>query len=138
MKINFKLNHPDAKAPTRAHHFDAGNDLYSIENIDLYPGVTKIKTGVSVALPAGTVGVIKDRSSMGIKGLHVYAGVIDHGYTGEISVVLYNMSDKPYPVRVGDKIAQLVVLPISVVDWEQSDSLEATDRGDSGFGSSGK
>lgn len=139
MNINFKLTHPDAKAPTRAHEYDAGNDLYALEDAVVGPHhVTKIRTGVAVALPEGTVGLIKDRSSLGSKAIHVFAGVIDAGYTGEISVILATISTSNFYIKKGDKIAQLVVSPIVVVNWQETTSLSETDRGEAGFGSSGK
>ncbi len=139
MKIEFTTLHIDAKAPTRAHEYDAGNDLYALEDAMVYPNsVCKIRTGVAVALPQGTVGLIKDRSSMGSKGIHVYAGVIDCGYTGEISVMLTTNHFIYYQIKKGDKIAQLVVSPIIVAEWKKVDDLQQTDRGTSGFGSSGK
>ncbi len=117
--------------------------MYSIEDVTIEAGrIGKIKTGVSIDLPPGTVGIIKDRSSMGSKGMHVFAGVIDCGYIGEISVILYNSGKPsetwPYVVKKGDKIAQLVIMPIEVVEWEQVQELSSTERGSSGFGSSGK
>lgn len=139
MKIKFVLSHPDAKQPTRAHDTDAGNDLYALEDTILVgSSVTKVKTGVSIALPVDTVGIIKDRSSMGAKGMHVFAGVIDTGYVGNISVVLYNSTPFNYEVKKGDRIGQLVIMPIVSAEWEQVDSLEITPRQNGGFGSSGK
>jgi dUTPase len=89
--VDFVLLEKDAKMPTRAHEFDAGNDLYALEDCTIYPGcIAKVRTGVAVAVPQMMQGIIKDRSSMGSKGLHVFSGVIDHGYTGELSVVLHN------------------------------------------------
>lgn len=137
--INYKLCHPDAKAPTRAHQHDAGNDLYSIEDKELPIGaLVKIKTGLAISLNKQTVGLIKDRSSMGSKGLHVFAGVIDAGYTGEISVVLFNAGDTAYSIKKGEKVAQLLVMPVIDACWWEKDELESSARGDKGFGSSGK
>jgi dUTP pyrophosphatase len=135
----FVLNHPDAQAPTRAHDADAGNDLYAIEESTLEPGLHyKIKTGLQIQLPKGTVGLIKDRSSLGSKGIHVFAGVIDEGFTNDISVILCNLSQKPYIINKGDRIAQLLVMPVCNVKWEQASVLEETKRGNGAFGSSGK
>lgn len=139
MKIEFKTTHPDAISPTRAHECDAGNDLYALEDVTVYPhSVHKIRTGIAVAIPQGTVGLIKDRSSMGSKGFHVYAGVIDCGYTGEISVMMTTNHHSSSQIKKGDKIAQLVVSPIIAVEWSKVVVLQETDRGDAGFGSSGK
>lgn len=138
-KTKFVLSHPNAKTPTRAHDTDAGNDLYAIEDSTLEPGLHyKIKTGLQIQLPKGTVGLIKDRSSLGSKGIHVFAGVIDEGYISDISVILCNLSQKPFIINKGDRIAQLLVMPVCNVKWEQASMLEETKRGNGAFGSSGK
>lgn len=124
--------------PERAHSADAGLDLKSAEYqvIPQYE-MRKIKTGVHVELPKGTVGMIKTRSSVNALGLQC-EGVIDEGYTGEIMVVMQNHTDKIALIQPGEKIAQLVILPVIRPEIELVDELEGTERGDKGFGSSGK
>ena len=115
--------------PTRAHEFDAGLDLYSNRNAYVYPGESELfDTGVHIQLPKNTVGFLKSKSD----------GVIDVGNVGRIMVKLYNHSDKPYRVRKGDKISQLVILPCLLPELEVVDSLEDTGRGNGGFGSTGR
>jgi dUTP pyrophosphatase len=99
-----------------------------------------IETGLHLEIPMGYVGLVKDRSSIASAGLHTMAGVIDASYRGEVKVLMVNLSDAPYTVSVGQKIAQLVVMPIyaqSVDIVETLDDLTETARGDGGFGSTG-
>ena len=136
MKI--KLD-PGAKMPTRAHENDAGLDLYARETriIRAMSGV-RFDTGVHVELPAGTVGMIKSKSRLNVNYGLTCEGVIDVGYTGSIVVKLYNHTLDEYEVRAGDKIGQLVVLPILTPPLELVESLEETERGNGGFGSTGR
>jgi dUTP pyrophosphatase len=132
-----------AKMPTRAHQWDAGLDLYAPECSMLHTimpcgGSTVIDTGVHVQIPEGYTGFIKAKSGLNVKHGLTCTGVIDAHYTGSIAVKLYNHHPcLRYDVRPGDKIAQLVILPCLLPDLELSDSLEETDRGDNGFGSTG-
>ncbi len=136
MKI--KLD-PGAFAPERAHATDAGLDLRSPYYcvVPAHDSRT-INTGVHVELPRGTVGMLKSKSGLNVKHGIVSEGVIDQGYTGAIQVKLYNHSDTDYMVDVGDKITQLVVIECLFPDVEIVEELEDTDRGDAGFGSTGK
>ena len=95
-------------------------------------------TGVHIQLPKNTVGFLKSKSGLNVKYGITSEGVIDVGYTGSIMVKLYNHSDKPYRVRKGDKISQLVILPCLLPELEVVDSLEDTERGTGGFGSTGR
>lgn len=128
-----------AKMPTRAHETDAGFDLYARET-QIVPAKesAKFDTGVHVELPAGTVGMLKSKSGLNVKHGLTSEGVIDVGYTGSIVVKLYNNSGHDYRVEKGDKISQLVIMPILTPELELVESLEETDRGNNGFGSSGK
>lgn len=131
---------PWAIMPTRAHEFDAGLDLYSAyDDVCVYAGESEIfDTGVHIQLPKNTVGFVKSKSGLNVKHGITSEGVIDVGYTGSIMVKLYNHSDKPYRVRKGDKISQLVILPCLLPELEVVDSLEDTERGTGGFGSTGR
>ena len=126
--------------PTRAHEFDAGLDLYSAEDdVYIYPRNSEwFDTGVHIQLPKNTVGFLKSKSGLNVKSGITSEGVIDVGYTGSIVVKLYNHSDKPYLVCKGDKISQLVILPCILPELEVVDSLEDTERGTGGFGSTGR
>ena len=125
--------------PTRAHEQDAGLDLYSPVYVDLMPmgGRAVIDTGVHIQLAPGTVGFVKGRSSLNSKGIIVAEGTIDEGYTGSIGVVLINTSREVYHIEAYDRIAQLVVQDVRHPSVRIVDSLDKTERGENGFGSSG-
>ena len=128
-----------AYMPTRAYSTDAGLDLYSpVDVMIMTQASAVIDTGVHVALPEGSVGFLKSKSGLNIKHGILGEGVIDAGYTGSIRVKLYNHSEEGYYIRRGDKITQLVILPVILPDLEQVDSLEDTERGCGGFGSTGR
>ena len=141
----FKLD-PDATVPTRHKTTDAGLDLYALEDTYIALGTTgKVKTGVAIEVPPGYVGRISDRSGMAAKGLIVGAGVIDAGYSGDHTVVLHNFSAinqkqylDGYLVKKGDKIAQLVVYLIETPEVQVVEQLWISERGNTGWGSSGK
>lgn len=136
MKI--KLD-PGAYMPERAHEADAGYDLRSPIKDRLYAGeAIVIDTGVHVAIPAGYAGFLKSKSGLNVKHDIVGEGVIDSGYTGSIRVKLYNHGEESYVIEKGDKISQLVILPICTPDLELVGELEETERGDGGFGSTGR
>ena len=141
MKILFTLD-DGATAPTRAHSTDAGLDLYSLHPANIPPGGRElVGTGVHVSIPPGYVGLICPRSGLAHKqGLTVLnaPGVIDAGYTGEIKVNLHNTDCMAQHVDAGDRIAQLVIAPIPDAHLVQVDTLESTERGDSGHGSTGQ
>ena len=125
--------------PTRAHATDAGLDLYAMVT-QIVPAKESavFDTGVHVELPYGTVGMIKSKSGLNVKHGITSEGVIDVGYTGSIVVKLYNNSGYDYTVNAGDKISQLVILPMLTPDLEVVDRLGDTERGAGGFGSTGK
>ena len=132
---------PNAVIPTKANLTDAGFALYaSMEGSTiLNPREVKlIPTGIAMALPRNYAGLIWDRSSMGVGGIHRFAGVVDSGYRGEIKVCLYNSNDRPYLVNSGDRIAQILIQKVDNFYLREVASLNETDRGDGGFGSSGK
>lgn len=125
--------------PTRAHETDAGLDLYStIRQVIRANDRESIDTGVHVAIPEGYVGMITSKSGLMANEGITCRGTIDAGYTGSIKAVLFNHSQKEYIVEKGQKITQLVIFPIITPDLELVDSLEETERGNGGFGSSGK
>ena len=128
-----------ARIPTRAYEFDAGMDIYSREN-KIVPahGSAVFDTGVHVAIPAGYCGMLKSKSGLNVKHGLTGEGVIDYGYTGSIRVKLYNDSGDDYAVKMGDKISQLVLIPVYLPQIEIVDELPPTARGARGFGSSGK
>ena len=127
-----------AKMPTRAHEYDAGLDLYAIEDGYIRCNQSRtFDTGVHVEIPEGYVGFIKSKSGLMVNHGIVTDGTIDAHYTGSIKVCLFNHGGSKYEVKKGDKIAQLVIVPCLLPELELVDSLEDTDRGDAGFGSTG-
>jgi dUTP pyrophosphatase len=136
-KLKIMLD-PGAKKPTRAHSTDAGLDLFSREDAVIHPNSSgEFDTGVHVAIPDGYVGFLKSKSGLNVKHSVQSEGVIDSGYTGSILVKLFNHGSAAVHIQKGQKITQLVILPIITPDLEQVDSLEETERGNGGFGSSG-
>ena len=129
-----------AKMPTRAHATDAGFDLYARE-MQIVPAKESatFDTGVHVELPLGTVGMLKSKSGLNVRYGITSEGVIDATYSGSIVVKLYNNSGMDYTVQKGDKITQLVILPLVAVNGlELVEKLEETGRGNNGFGSTGR
>lgn len=136
MNLKFKVLN-GGKLPTRAHKEDAGFDLYSPKNSILCGGTARIKLGVCVEIQKGYVGFIMGRSSLNKKGVVCLTGVIDSGYTGEIAVVLNSIGTLAR-IKKGDRIAQLVVAKLADIDDAVAvDSLEDSERGAGGFGSTG-
>ena len=130
---------PGARLPERAHPTDAGADLFALENYTINPGEQKlVDTGIAVKIPDNFVGLIYNRSSQGKKGITIphSVGVIDSDYRGNLKVLLKNISEEPYNILVGDRIAQLVIQPVQLVDFV--DSWNDTQRGTGGFGSTGQ
>lgn len=128
-----------ARMPTKAHRADAGFDLYSREAV-IVPAreSATFDTGVHMQIPEGFVGFLKSKSGLNVKHGITSEGVIDSGYTGSIVVKLYNHSGKDYKVQIGDKISQIVLLPIAMTDLELVRDFENSERGNHGFGSSGR
>ena len=121
------------------HETDAGWDLKCITDL-VVPAkeVTPlIQTGVRLDIPEGYFGLVKERSSMAAKGIFVLGGVIDSGYRGEVLINLANIGKKEYKVKAGDRIAQLIIIPCSV-NVVQDDWLSVSERGEEGFGSTGR
>ncbi len=142
MFINIKLD-DGAILPTKAHKTDAGFDLYAPERFIIPPnkwdGGGVIDTGVHMLIPDGYVGMIKSKSGLNIKHDITTEGVIDAGYTGSIVVKVYNYSSDEYVFEKGDKVTQIVIIPIANVEgFTLVDEFEDTERGEDGFGSSGR
>lgn len=136
MKI--KLD-PGAFPPIRAHADDAGLDLRSPVDFILKPRASyTVDTGVHVAIPAGCAGFLKSKSGLMVHHDITSEGLVDCGYTGSIRVHLINHGDAHYSIRRGDKITQLVIVPVQIPAVEIVDWLDDTERGDAGFGSSGR
>ena len=157
MEIKYSKLHPEGKEPFRANESDAGYDLFSTEYVTLEPFQRKlISTGINVEIPQGFYGRIAPRSGLACKkGIDVMAGVIDSGYRGEIKVLLINLNFEGYnlqpnafeamfgsanktEIKPGDRIAQLIIEKCHTVEWKSMKTLEESQRGEGGFGSSGQ
>ena len=128
-----------AKLPVRAHDTDAGADLYCMSDV-VVPAhdSVEIDTGVHVQLPAGTVGMVKSKSGLNIRACITCEGVIDEGYTGSIKLRVYNHGDYDYTFAAGDKVTQLVVMPVVYPSYVEVVTIAGGKRGDGGLGSTGK
>ena len=142
-KILFQVLNPLASMPTQATKGAAGFDLKSVETRTIYPGErATIATGLAMAIPAGYEGQVRPRSGLAAKnGITVLntPGTVDSDYRGEVKVILYNSeSHKPFEIKIGDRIAQMVIQAVPQVEFELVESLDETERGAGGFGSTGK
>ena len=139
MELYVKRHTDTARLPEKAHQGDLGYDIFADEDVDLSHNEYKlISTGISVKCSNGGWGwIIKDRSSMAVKGLFSHAGVIDGGYTGEIKVLLQNVGEF-YQIKKGDKIAQLIPTKVTSFEVMETTELHGGHRGSKGFGSTGR
>jgi dUTP pyrophosphatase len=142
LKVKLKRLDPSLPLPGYAHHTDAGCDLYSRIDATIGPGErTLIPTGIEIAIPEGYAGFVQPRSGLALKdGISMVnsPGLIDSGYRGEVSVILINQDTKKiFRVGKGDKICQLVIQKVEKPQFQVVDSLDETERGKDGFGSSG-
>ena len=133
---------PGAVLPSRAYDGDAGLDLPAAEAVVLAPGERAVVgTGLAVAVPEGHAGFVQPRSGLAAKhGITIVnaPGLVDSGYRGEVKVVLLNTGDEPFEVEPGMRIAQFVVLPVAAVELVEVAELPGTERGERGYGSSGR
>lgn len=141
MTVRFRLLDSSAKLPTYAHLGDAGMDVCSIEDVVIAPGARHlVKTGFAMELPDGFEAQVRPRSGLAIKsGITVLntPGTIDSGYRGEVGVILINLSDVPFHVEKGMKIAQMVIAKFERAEIEEVSELSSSERGAGGFGSTG-
>ena len=137
--IKFKRLTRTATIPTRGTPGSAGLDLYSDHSIEIHPGqAVTINTNVAVQIPAGHVGLIWPRSGLAARhGLDVLAGVIDADYRSRIGVVLINHGVRPVTLKKGDRVAQMIIQPVAMLEPVEVESLDETVRGAGGFGSTG-
>lgn len=140
MKIKVKKLHSEAKLPSYAHPGDAGMDFFALENTLIKPGERLVvKTGISIEIPEGYVGLVWDKSGIASKyGLKTIGGVIDAGYRGEVGIAMLNTSNTEYVFESGHKIAQLLIQKVEHAELFEVEELTETARGKSGFGSTGK
>ncbi len=139
IKIRIKKLVPEAKIPNCGSEHSAGFDLYSVEDYELQSGETHaFTTGISMEIPEGKACFFWDRSGMGFKGIHRFAGLIDSDYRGEFKVILNNSTKLPFKINKGDRIAQGVIQDYYRPEFIEVNELEDTQRGAGGFGSTGK
>jgi dUTP pyrophosphatase len=137
--VKFKKLNKDAKDLTIAYKGDACSDIYSIEEkIIAARGFEEVNIGMAFELPEGWEMQIRTRSSFGRKGLQCHMGTVDEGYRGYISVFIYNHTDRDYKIGKGDKIAQVAIRPVPKIIFQEVQELIPSERGEKGFGSSGK
>jgi dUTP pyrophosphatase len=139
MKLKIKKLYTDSKLPTRAHHDDAGTDIYAQGDHVIEPHKTiVIPTGVAMELEKGYVSLVWDKSSVGSKGIKTLGGVIDAGYRGEYKIIVHNLNNEVYMFKHGDKVAQILIQKIEFPEIEEVEELSDSKRGTGGFGSTGK
>lgn len=141
MTLRFRRVHPDAVLPSYAHPSDAGMDVRSVDELTLAPGQRAlVHTGLVMLLPPGYEAQVRPRSGLALKsGVTVLntPGTIDSGYRGEVGVILANFGEADFQVKTGDKIAQIVVAPVTQPEIVETEDADETDRGADGFGSTG-
>lgn len=139
MKIKIKKLKEGIKMPKYHHPGDVGMDLFALEDVLIPPGGHQsFFHGFALEFPIGFAAIIKDKSSLAMNGLHALGGVFDAGFRGEYNTRLVNLSDKPYHVEKGDKVSQLIIYPVEIVELEESEELSDSARGTGQFGSTGK
>ena len=137
--LNVKLLSEYAKLPTRGSNFAAGYDLSSAQDIVIPAGKhALVRTDLGISIPLGTYARIAPRSGLALKhGIAVGAGVIDADYTGPLGIILFNHGSLDFPIKIGDRVAQLILEQIQLPEVVEVKDLAATERGNSGFGSTG-
>jgi len=139
MKIKIKKLKENTKLPKYAHPGDVGLDLYAMETMTIKPGEHyRFWHGFALEFPEGYAAIIMYKSSISKAGLTKMGGIFDAGFRGEYNTHLINLSDQPYTIEEGDKVAQLIIFPVSIVELEETDILSESARGKDGFGSTGK
>ena len=140
IKVKIKKLKENAVVPSYAHEGDAAMDLCSTEDYIVPAGKrVLVSTGISMELPEGYWANIRGRSGLAFKnGISILGGVIEHGYRGEYGVVFLNSGDEDFEIKVGDRVAQVVIAPIATAEVEVVEELGETARGDGNFGSTGR
>lgn len=117
---------------------DACMDMYSVEDTTIEPNSTEVvSTGIALEIPTGFEGIVRGRSGLASKGIHVHIGTIESSYRGNIGIIITNTTNKSFSINRGDRIAQFTVKPVNNILMEESEVLSETERGANGFGSSG-
>jgi dUTP pyrophosphatase len=139
MKIKVKKLKAEAVLPQMMRPGDAAMDLYAVEEMDMPKGkVVAISTGVALEIPDGYVGNVRDRGGLARNhGFHTLGGIFDSNYRGDITVVAINLGAEDYKVKIGDRIAQIMIHRIESIELEEVEELSETERGEKRFASSG-
>lgn len=139
MQVKIQKLNPHAIIPEYTHEDDAAFDIRTIESYTLQPKERKLfQSGLAMQLEKGHVALIKDRSGLAFKnGITVLGGVVDAGYRGDYGIILFNTGNEPFVIEAGDRIAQVLIVPVKTAVFEEVDTLEEAQRGEKGFGSSG-
>jgi dUTP pyrophosphatase len=140
MQLKVKKLDKEAKLPEYAHPYDAGMDLFALEEVKIKPGeIARIRSGVAMEIPEGFVGLCWDKSGISMKnGIKVLAGVIDAGFRGELVMGVINLGNKEYVFEKGHKVMQMLIQPVEIAEIIECENLSDTSRGEGGFGSTGK
>ncbi len=139
MILKVKKLNKDAKLPKYHHPGDVGMDLYSMETVTVKPGQHyRFWHGFALEFPKGYVALVMDKGSISKAGFVHLGGVYDAGYRGEYNTLLVNLSDKPYTFEAGDKVAQLVIMPVVIGKLKEAKKLSESARGEGKFGSTGR
>ena len=139
MKIKVKKLKEGMKLPKYHHPGDVGMDLYAMETVTVKPGEHyRFWHGFALEFPEGNAAIIMDKSSISKAGFAHLGGVFDAGYRGEYNTHLVNLSDQSYTFEEGDKVSQLVIVPVVIAELEETDTLSESARGEGKFGSTGK
>lgn len=140
MKVKIQKLHPDAKLPTYGRKGDAGLDLYALHDQTVEPGKTaQIHTGIAMEIPEGYAGLFWDKSGLSHNySIKTLGGVLDSNYRGELKLGVINLGTEAYTFEKGHKVMQMLVQKVEEIEWEEVEELSETNRGDQGFGSSGK
>jgi len=139
MKIKIKKLKENAKLPKYHHPGDVGMDVFAMETFTIQPGEHHFFFhGFAMEFPIGYAAIIKDKSSISKAGLSTMGGVFDAGYRGEYNTHLVNLGTEPYTVEEGDKVSQIVIVPVDIAEIEETDTLSESIRGEGAFGSTGK
>ena len=139
MELKIKEMRPKAQMPSRGTDGAAGFDLYCAEQMNLYPGlVAKVPTGIALEIPTGCAGLICTRSSTALKNLTVFLTVVDSDYRGEVFITVRNDGEETWALNKGDRIAQMLIIPLADVFPVRAIELSETERGSGGYGSTGR
>lgn len=139
MKIKIKKLKDGAKLPRYARPGDVGMDMFAMETVTINPGEhCRLYHGFAMEFPEGYMAKVFDKSSISKAGLHTLGGVFDAGYRGEYNTHLVNLSSEPYTIEEGDKVSQIVIVPVAIAEIEETDTLSESVRGEGAFGSTGR